>query len=221
MRSIFTAALLLLLLPGSLIAEQRFITDDLSLDLRREPGNEFRILRMLPAGTPVTVLETQDGWSRVRADDIEGWVISRFLMDEPAARDRLAEFQARAQRLEGENAAMRREVEEIRTQFASQQDDIERLRDARDSLRQQHESFVASAAEPMRLMEENRRLLEQINELEERAYRQELDNAVLRTDVQRDWLIAGGGVLGAGLILGLILPSLLRRRQRGLRSEWM
>lgn len=221
MRTPLVALLLLCLLPGAVMAEQRYITDELSLDLRREPGNQYRILRMLPAGTPVTVLDSRDGWSQVRVDDLEGWVVSRMLSQQPAARDRLAAMQQRLGQVERESSLLQQEKQELRTQHQILRSENERLVAALEGLQQRFDAMLASADEPVRLMEANRQLSEQLEALEHRHERQVLENAVLRTTVQRDWLIAGGGVLGAGLLLGLILPSLVRRRQRRLSSDWM
>ncbi len=217
----FRPLLFALLLGAPLLtaAESRYVTDDLAIDLRGGIGTEYRILRMLPAGAPLEVLEQRDGWSRVRSGNVEGWMLSRFIASEPAARTRLADAEARADRLEAENAALQQEMAETRAAHGQMQDELSNLRRAWDELQREHSTLAASAAEPQRLMAENRQLREQLAALEQLAERQELENAVLRTDVQRDWLIAGAGVLTAGLLLGLILPPLLRRRRRS--SEWV
>lgn len=218
MRTVIHVILLFALLSTTAAAEQLFVTDELSLDLRRERGTEFRILRMLPAGTAVKVLENSDGWSRVRVDDIEGWILSRFLVNEPAARDRIVAINAEAQRLKKENASLKMAIQETNEHNTALQNDFDSLQSKWDTLQIEHQSLLTSASDPVRLMEANQQLEQKIRELEAIKLRQELDNAVLRTDVQRDWLIAGGGVLGSGLLLGLLLPTLLRTRRRS--SEW-
>lgn len=211
--------LLCLTLPGVLAAQQRYVSDELSVDLRREPGTEFRILRMVPSGTPVQVLERNEGWSRVRVGNLEGWILSRFLSDEPAAREQLAEAMAKASRLSREHAELLSEMQDTRYHYQSLQGRYETLQADWEALQQSYQTLLATADEPVRLMEENQRLALEIQRLEGENLRQELENAVLRTDVQRDWLIAGGGVLGAGLLLGLILPLFLRRQRRN--REWL
>ena len=208
----------LLLLPAHVLAERMYVTDELALDLRGGPGNEFRILRMLPAGTPVEILERGEGWSRVRATDTEGWLLTRLLSNEQAARQRLGEAEARAARLVKENAALRQELTDIRRKHEALQSDARALGVARDELEQRYQSLVVSAAEPHRLQEDNRQMQLRLQELEVLRERYETENVILRTNVQRDWLLAGAGVLGGGLLLGLILPPLLHRRKR--RSEW-
>lgn len=208
----------LLLLPAHALAERMYVTDELALDLRGGPGNEFRILRMLPAGTSVEILERGEGWSRVRATDTEGWLLTRLLSNEQAARQRLGDAEARATRIAKENATLRKELTDIRSKHEALQSDARALGVARDELEQRYQSLVVSAAEPHRLQEDNRQMQQRLQELEGMQERYETENVILRTNVQRDWLLAGAGVLGGGLLLGLILPALLYRRKR--RSEW-
>lgn len=219
MRGLFSVSLFLLLLPAYLLAEQFYVSDELALDLRGGSGNEYRILRMLPAGTPVAILEEEAGWTRVNALGLEGWVLSRLLTTELPARQRVADAEATAQRLGQENTRLRRELQELRGQHDRLQSESSVMRRELETLLRDHRALVASATEPHRLMEENQRLSQQLQELSESSEQYQLENAILRTDVQRDWLIAGAVVLGCGLLLGLILPSLLRYRGRR-RSEW-
>jgi SH3 domain protein len=211
--------ILVLLLPAYVLAEQFYVSDELALDLRGGRGNEYRILRMLPAGTPVAVLEEEAGWTRVNALGLEGWVLTRLLTTELPARQRVVNAEATAQRLSQENARLRRELQELRGQHERLENESTVMRRDLETLLRDHRALAASAAEPHRLLEENQRLTQQVGELSERSEQYQLENAVLRTDVQRDWLIAGAVVLGSGLLLGLILPSLLRYRGRR-RSEW-
>src|SRR6185369_1382320 len=84
-------ALACLLCAALAHAETRYITDKLSVELRRGPGNEYKITRNLEAGLSVEVVEqTPDGYSRVHVGETEGWVLTQFLTTERSARDRLA-----------------------------------------------------------------------------------------------------------------------------------
>ena len=84
-------------------AETRYVSDQLEIPMRTGKSTQHRILRMLPSGTPLEVLELdkENGWTRVRTPDgKEGWVLTRLLMDIPAARDRLARAEKRLAELE-------------------------------------------------------------------------------------------------------------------------
>ena len=51
------------------------------LNVRAGPGAEHPIVGKLSRGNEVRVLETQDGWKRIRPDagGLEGWVAGEFL----------------------------------------------------------------------------------------------------------------------------------------------
>ena len=85
---------LLVILTGNALAETRYVSDRLEITMRSGTSTSHGILRMLRSGTPVEVLETdkKSGYSRIKTrSGKEGWVLTRFLMNGPAARDRLAE----------------------------------------------------------------------------------------------------------------------------------
>ena len=81
MKSISLVLALALGLVTTGIAETRYVSDRLDIQMRTGKGTKFRILRMLPSGTAVEVLETDtaNGYTRVRTPGgVEGWVLSRL-----------------------------------------------------------------------------------------------------------------------------------------------
>jgi len=77
-----TLILALLLGPvTTAMAETRYVSDRLEIQMRTGKGTQFRIMRMLPSGTALEILETdnENGYTRVRAPGgVEGWVLSRL-----------------------------------------------------------------------------------------------------------------------------------------------
>lgn len=74
--------LLLLFFSGFASAEYSYITDKILIDIFETPNQE-KIIKSLPSGTVITVLEKKDGFSRIQTrDDITGWVQSKFLTTE-------------------------------------------------------------------------------------------------------------------------------------------
>jgi SH3 domain protein len=198
---------------------QRWVTDQLQVEMRRGQSTQHAITRMLSSGTAVELLEDDraSGYSRIRtAGGAEGWILSRYLQKQPAARARLPD-------LEKSLAAGSRQLEQARGE-------LEQLRQQRDELRRQAQGLQDSAsglqrdltavreasAETLRIQAENRVLSERLAGAEQRIGELEAANRQLSDENRRDWFIAGGGVLGAGLVLGLVLPRI--RWQK--RSSW-
>lgn len=75
-------------------AARAYVTDQFRISLRRGPSTENKILKFLPSGFPVDILETQEGWNLVQAmsDDqnsIKGWILSRYLITRLPWKDRV------------------------------------------------------------------------------------------------------------------------------------
>lgn len=215
LRTLAAALCLLLILPGILHAQQaRYISDELALDMRSGPGNQYRILQMVPAGARVQVLGQDDGWTQVRLPGgQEGWVLTRFLSSTPSARSRLEEAEETLRDTREEN-------ETLATALARAEDRVETLEaglaDAsgeRDQLSQQLEQ----ASQGLQLYDDNQELRKQVIDLRREIQDLTQENERLRGRNDQQWFMVGGMVLGVGILFGLIIPRIRWRRQR---SSW-
>ncbi len=70
----------ILLLAATSWAENVYVSENIRLTVRKEPGNDKKIVSILASGDQVNVLQPGDEWTKIRlSDDKEGWVLSRFL----------------------------------------------------------------------------------------------------------------------------------------------
>ena len=208
------AILLLCLLPAVALAQQeRFISDELALDLRAGPGNQFRIERMVPAGTRVQVLDQDSGWSQVRLPDgLEGWVLTRLLADQPSARARLTRAQSALESVQQENQELTADLEQAQSRVA----ELEARLTESEGQREEIEQRMERAEQGLDLYEENEELKKEVIDLQRTIQDLEHERERLRERDDQRWFIVGASVLGAGILTGLILPRLRWRR----RSSW-
>ena len=201
-------------------APTRYVTDRTIVEIRRGPSTEFLILRNLEAGERVEVLEQNEeaGYSRVRVADqgTEGWILTRFLQAEPiarerlvvaerslaAARDRITALEAQTAELTNDLAATREELAEIRTNHGKASQELTDIRTA--------------AANVVQIREDNTRLQQRVTQRDREVEALTTDNARLAGRNNQNWFVVGAAVLIAGMVIGLISPSLRRRR----RSDW-
>lgn len=212
-------AVALLLFAGAASAETRYITDQLEVTLRSGTTTQHSIVRMLKSGTPVEALEEDpaSGYTRVRLrDGTEGWVLTRYLMDEAAARDRVASSEARARELQARVQALSAELAAVSAERDALSAEREGLGGELSETEAELERIRQLSASAVELDQTNRELRVRLANTERAAdeLRQELTAA--KDSGRRDWFLAGAGVLGAGLILGIVLPRLRVRR----RSRW-
>ncbi len=88
------AASLLLFVTSSASAEAAWVRGGIRLNLRTEPGTEFRIIGGVSTGDAVDILGRTEGWTRVQLPDGKaGWIPEGYLQPEPPPTVRLAQLE--------------------------------------------------------------------------------------------------------------------------------
>ena len=137
-------SLLVLVVPAH--AETMYVTDEIPVMVRHEPGANRKIVAMPNTGTRVEVLENkEDGWSMVRLPDgKEGWTLTRYLTKGPSK-------QVIIDRLERENKALK---EKSKTLL----EENPHLKTERDELQKALSEQTRTAQTKCAMQNENRRL---------------------------------------------------------------
>lgn len=198
--------------------QTRYVTDNLRIQVRTGQGNDYRILRSIESGTRLDVLqEPGETHTQVRLPDgTSGWVLSRYLVDEPIARDRLARAEKELARLSAENAELKSEKNSLSGEKATLEAQLGQQEQQRERAQQELAKLADLAARPREVEAKNAVLRTRIAKLESEASRLHEQNQNLKTGSDRTWFLAGAGVLFVGLLLGLVAPRLRWRR----RSSW-
>jgi len=218
-KSISLVVVLFLGLASSAFAETLYVSDRLEIQMRTGKGTQFRILRMLPSGTPLEVLEVdqENGYSRVRAPGgVEGWVLNRYLMKGQAARDRLADAEKQLAQLELENRKLKTSFSELKQekgQTAEERNDLEKKN---RRIAQELEEIRRTASSALAIDTENKDLKSKIVAYERQLQTLQQENEGLKDRTARDWFMVGAGVIILGMIIGLIIPRIRWRK----KSSW-
>jgi SH3 domain protein len=157
----------------------RYISDETAITLREDKGMNSPVAALLKSGTKVELIEedASSGYSRVRvAPGREGWVLARYLSNEPAARERLAAVQS--------------ELAEQKAAVRKLESDNARLRETAAAAR----SGASASASG-----------EQTPENEPAASAAKSETAAM---------VTGAGLFVAGLLAGMLIPLVLRPKQR-------
>ena len=88
---LITLIILILSFPIVVAEELRYVSDSFSITMRTGQGTEHKVIKSIRTGTKLDLLESSDnGYSKVRLENgTEGWVLSRFLLNQPISKDRL------------------------------------------------------------------------------------------------------------------------------------
>jgi SH3 domain protein len=194
-------------------ARDAFVTDELQLDLRVGPGNQYRIVQMMPAGQPLRVEEVSGDWSRVTLPNgRDGWMLSRFLAERPSARERVLSIEARERELVEGNAELVARLDAANARLVELESALATGAESRDLL----EHRIAEASQGLGLFEDNQLMSKQLLDTERALedLRHEVDRLGRRHE--QTWFLAGGLVLGGGLLVGLWVGRASGRR----RTRW-
>lgn len=211
--------LLMSFAAGAAAAETRYVSDRLEIQLRAGKGTQYRILRSLPSGTPLEILEVdkENGYSRVREPGgVEGWVLNHLLMSGPPARDRLARAEKKLARLDLENSKLRKELAQLRAAKGDTDKQRGALEKENHRLAQELESIRRTASSALAIDAENKKLKSRIVAYERQTQSLQQENESLKDRTARDWFMVGAGVVLLGIIIGLIIPRIRWRK----KSSW-
>lgn len=200
-------------------AQTRYVTDRTIVELRRGPSTEYLILRNLEAGERVDVLEqNEDGYSRVRVADqgTEGWILTRFLTAEPIARDRLAAAERNLAAARERVATLETQTAELSRDLAATRTDLTETRTNHGTVSRELADLRTAAANVVEIREQNARLQQRLTQRDGEVETLTADNARLAGRNSQNWFVVGAAVLLAGIVIGLVAPTLRRKR----RSDW-
>lgn len=198
-------------------AEPAWVSDQFEIMLRTGPSTSNAIQLMIDSGTELEVLErdADSGYSRVRTPGgTEGWVLTRYLMNEPAARQQLQQLTSQLADAEASGGSMTSQLQAVRAEQQRAQQRIATLEQEKQQLQAELENIRRTAADVLAIDSRNQQLQQQLTDAKIRGDTLEQQNADLSSQRNRNWFIAGASVLFAGMLLGIWLP-----RMRGPRRS--
>ncbi len=198
--------------PAPAAAESVYVSDQLEITLRTGPGVKNKIVAMLNSGDELEVLQRNPGgYTEVRAPNGKtGWVLQRFLMDEPAARSRLDEIESREQQL----AAQQTEIEQLRDDLLSSRTESAAVARQNAELQAELKQVRQVASDTLAINERNAELTSSLEQAETRQTALQLENERLRSNSEQAWFVRGAGVILLGMLLGLLIPKLRFKKKR-------
>lgn len=212
-------AIAMLLLATSVHAQTRYVTDHTIVELRRGPSTEYLILRNLEAGAAVQILEDAGaGYSKVRVQDqgTEGFIMTRFLVPEPIARDKLAAAERGLAAAKTRATELEQQVSSLTAELGGTKTDLAQTRTNHDRVSKDLADLRTAAANVVETRDQNESLRQRLIQREREVEELTAANTRLASQDRQSWFVVGAGVLLGGVVIGLIAPSLRRKR----RSDW-
>lgn len=190
-------ATLLLALPSAASSQttQRWVSDSLNTWVRSGPTDGHRIVGTLQSGQAVTLIGSEGKYSQVRNESGNSvWILSSELQSVPGQAERIPALEQQVNELSSELENINQSWE-LRVQ--GMQETLETRKALIEELEQQRAGLNAELLATQSELREARAKLGDENQ-----------QLLLR------YMLYGGGIAGAGLLAGLILPLFVRRRKR-------
>ncbi len=211
------AVCLLFLLPIlDASAQSAWVSDQFEVMLRTGPSTSNAIERMLPSGAALEVVERDEetGYSRVRTRaGTEGWVLTRYLMSEPSAREQLATLTQRLTNANQEGSSLSSQLLAVQGEHDQAKRRITTLENEKRLLEQELAEIKRTAANVLSINNQNKELRDQLSNAEIETATLQQQNRALRSQTTRYWFMAGALVLVVGMILGIWLPRIRWQRR--------
>ncbi len=197
-------------------ADTRYITDEFEVTVRSGTSTSNSIVRLLRSGATVTVLEQDlaSQYSLVETDDgKKGYVLTRFLMDAPAAKQSLQELKVRhaqqQERLDQQSA----EIVELERALEQEKADNEALKTTLRASEQELSEVRDAAQNTLNILEQNKRLQTVVDQLRQEKTELSDTNAELSDSTQIDWFVRGGAVSLIAFVIGILVTRIRWRKQ--------
>lgn len=177
------------------VAQTQYVTENLSTYLRKGAGDQFKISGAIQAGEAVTVLNRQDRYTLIRdSKNREGWILNSELTAQASSKELAPKLQQQVQDLS-------LKLNKIDSDWQQRTAEMQRRSQQAEQQSNQLLDQNAQLKRELDILKNKNRDLETLLDSEKR-------------EIGIQWFIYGGSVLGAGLLLGLIIPLLIPRRRR-------
>ena len=191
-----------------------YITDQLDLPIRSDKNFGNNIIRLLPSGTELSLLQsTEDGWAQIQFDDTIGWIKSFYLSSDPSAREKLKKLTRTNNANKLLITKLTSEKEELEKQLLSIKEENSDLVVQRSKSQAEKEHIEQIYQDALKLEHENEKLIQEKLQLKAELQLAENNTQIQKDTSSRNWFIVGAIVLFFGMMIGFIIPNLLNRRR--------
>ena len=197
-------------------AAPAWVSDQFEITLRTGPSTSNSIQLMVDSGLRLEVLErdADSGYSRVRTPGgTEGWVLSRYLMNEPSAREQLQKLSSQLTSATSRGSSLDSQMKAVTAEYDSANRKIKELERAKAAVEKELADIKRTAANVLAIDKQNKTLMDQLAAAQIRADTLDQENRQLSSQTTRYWFMAGALVLLVGIILGIWLPRVRWQRR--------
>jgi SH3 domain protein len=191
--------------------EPAWVSDQFEVMLRTGPSTNNAIQLMVGSGAQLDVLEedAESGYSKVvTGGGTEGWVLSRYLVAEPGAREQLETLARQLTSVNADGASVNSQLNALRDEYQDSKQAIGSLESEKTRLERELADIRRASANALAIDRQNKDLQQQLTDTEIQLSLLQQENDDLGSQTARNWFVTGALVVFGGVLLGLVLPRL-------------
>jgi SH3 domain protein len=200
----------------------RYVSDKQYIPLRSGAGSDYRIIhRGIPSGTRLTVARTSsDGeWAEITTQrGTTGWIRTQYLMKDMPAQNKLEAAQQQAAQATEKSAALSTELETIKAEREELVTQIDTSGSQLGNVTEELTQLKQISANAVQLDIDNRRLVEESENLRSEVEMLEAEKQRLQDKLQSEDFINGALAVLLGVIITLVVPRVWPKRRKS--SSW-
>ncbi|MEQ1635850.1 MAG: TIGR04211 family SH3 domain-containing protein [Methylococcales bacterium] len=211
-------ALALLFISATTAAETVYTTDRADFSFKTKDSTRTKLIA-IPKDTELTLLErnTNTGFTKVRtAGGVEGYISSSSLTTPTDTTDEQSETPpSEAEEPTEQNTGIKADLASSKTDRPQTVASIPKLSTECGRIQQELAELKKAASQTLELKAQRDQLQERNTSIEQELNQLKHANQSKDKVFQKDWLLYGGGVAFAGILLGILLPKMGSRRRYG------
>jgi SH3 domain protein len=198
------------------LAKTSYVKPSSEVVVRKGQGIKYKIVAVVKDGVSVEFLEEGDSYAKVRlANGKEGWMLKRFLSDEPPLKQVVASLRTEKEKMKRKEIEVGQKLKEVSSTLARTETEFDAILAERDQIRTDYQNLQQDTAnvvqtknDLLKTVKENESLLQKLASVEQ-------ENNSLKKNTAIKWFLSGGGVLLVGMFIGM-RSSKSRRRTTSL-----
>jgi SH3 domain protein len=195
----------ILLLAATSWAENVYVSENIRLTVRKEPGSDKKIVSILASGDQVDVLQFGDEWTKIRlSDNKEGWVLSRFLSTQMPSSVALKELEKKYADLVAQTGTPQEDVRRLKEENEKLATDRQNCGKQLQSLNDSYLTLKNDSQDVAKLRADYDGALAKVSEQGKKIEQLEAEVEKSMFEQYFKWFLAGGGMLLAGILIGYI-----------------
>lgn len=212
----FFYLVLTLLSCNSVFAETVYVSDSMKFTLRSGESTSHKIVKMLPSGAKLTLLDVNKatGYSKVKtAAGVVGYLSTRFTQSKPISSWYLKKANQQLGLLQSENKQMKLSLAELQQNNSSASSSNTGLTKERDQLSTELNDLRQTASNAIQLKRQRNELQERVVNVERELQQLKREKQALEESTSQDWFLYGGILSFLGIFFGLLIPKISWQRK--------